>query len=247
MEKIIAVLGAVPAEVEPLIAKLEDARPVELLDTVLTRGRLLGRPVLLGATGIGKVNAALMTSAIVTAFPVEAVWNVGCAGAYRESGLQLGDVLVSDSISMADEGVLTIEKTLSMEAIGIPLLERDGSKIFNRLDLSKDFDSLYLQILLRDGPDSFRVVRGASVTVSMASGDFQIADQRWRRYQAHTEDMESSAVAQVCARARVPVAVCRGVSNLTGDRDKRNWDFRRAIDHSCAVFLRWLETTGQSA
>jgi len=59
------------------------------------------------------------------------------------------------------------------------------------------------------------------------------------------ESMEGAAAAQVADRLGLPFAEVRGVSNLVGERDKRAWDLRSAIAHSCralrALLLDWQE------
>lgn len=86
----------------------------------------------------------------------------------------------------------------------------------------------------------FQVLIGPSVTVSMSSGDEWVAKDRFSRYDAWAEDMEGSAVIQVCRRYGVSVAQCRGISNWAGVRDKRLWRMQEALTHCHAVVGRWL-------
>ena len=88
--------------------------------------------------------------------------------------------------------------------------------------------------------DSFQVVYGPSVTVSLVSGDEAVARTRSQRYRALAENMEGSAVAQACLRFGIPVLECRGISNHAGDRRKDHWRMDLAIAHCHAIVHRWL-------
>lgn len=96
--------------------------------------------------------------------------------------------------------------------------------------------------------DTFRVLYGPSLTVSLVSGDASVARQRFLRYRALAENMEGSAVAQACLRFAIPVLECRGISNLAGDRDKSHWRLELAVAHSQAVVRRllssWIDSPG---
>ncbi len=93
----------------------------------------------------------------------------------------------------------------------------------------------------------FQVHFGPSVTVSMSSGDEWVATNRFSRYSAWAEDMEGSAVIQVCRRYGVSVAQCRGISNRAGVRDKRMWRAEEAVGHCHAVLGSWLESFREEA
>jgi len=88
--------------------------------------------------------------------------------------------------------------------------------------------------------ESFQVIYGPSVTVSLVSGDEAVAIERWQRYRTLAENMEGSAVAQACLRFGIPVLECRGMSNPAGDRRKDHWRIEQAIAHCHAVVYRWL-------
>jgi futalosine hydrolase len=74
------------------------------------------------------------------------------------------------------------------------------------------------------------VVRGVIGTVAAASADAaQAAAWRARHPDVLVEEMEAHAVAAACARAGVPLAVLRAVSNACGDRDFARWEVDRAL------------------
>ena len=93
----------------------------------------------------------------------------------------------------------------------------------------------------QEGAETFRITHGASLTVSLVSGDAKTARKRYERYRAMVESMEGSAIAQTCFRYEVPLLECRGISNMAGDRNKARWKLELAAIRCCAVIRYWLE------
>ena len=263
-ESLLAILGAVPFETSPLVDLLQGAEPFDLLDTRFHRGSYCGRSVIVGSTGLGKVNAAVTTAALLERFPVKMVWSVGCAGAFEEGPLHVGDVLVALGTICGDEGVLTRNQILSTSHIGIPILVVGENKYYDRIPLN---GQSIMRKIMKATPEGcyslagphrvavlagraltedissalFRLRHGPSLTVGMASGDMEVARNRFLRYGAYAENMEGSGVAQACFRYGIPVVECRGISNTAGDRDKAHWRLDDAMSHCHGVILSWLQ------
>jgi futalosine hydrolase len=289
----LAILGAVHMEMEPFFQLFGSYRTHRLCGESFRLGEWAGRSLIMGTTGIGKVNAAVTTAALLERFAVDTVVNVGCAGAYSEGPLRVGDVLVTQNALCGDEGILTIDGIHSSREMGFPLLLQgeetfydafpmDRAPLFHRVheempeglyrmngqplpgrDSIKDqghggrclhescsgvSDSCLPSASCLDASSSnegrkeerFRLVYGPSLTVGMVSGDAEVAHARFSRYEAFAENMEGSAVAQTCFRFDVPVMECRGISNMAGDRDKKNWELGKAMFHCRSIVLNWL-------
>ncbi|MDA8307699.1 MAG: hypothetical protein M0Z81_12825 [Deltaproteobacteria bacterium] len=270
MERVdLTILGATELEIAPL-------------DAIKTSGtiRLAGRSfsirihrdlrLLVGTTGIGKVNAAAITAAALSHFVSGEVWNVGCAGAYRDSGMGIGDVLVTDNCICADEGILTKDGPAPLSGIGIPLVLKNGRAFCDCFPLGDYIgrgqirtilpEGVYEHaasgaVLLRASEDTcsagsgekpgFKVRYGPSLTVGMTSGDDQTASDRFHRFGAFAENMEGSAIAQTCLLFDVPFLELRGVSNMAGEREKARWDLPAAVDHCLAAVKRLLDNRSQ--
>jgi futalosine hydrolase len=243
----VALLGAVPQEVSPLFELLESLQVIPFRGQVLWLGKASNLSVLLGTTGLGKVNAAITAAALLEHFPVAQVWNVGCAGAYPQGPLKMGDVLVTDKWLCGDEGVLTQNGVLPVSEIGIPLLMDNGDELFDHLPRRRH---RHLDTIIEQTPpgeygqdeDTFTVIHGPSLTVGMASGDPAVAGERFHRYGAYAENMEGSAVAQACLRFGIPVMECRGMSNMAGVRGKETWRMEKSIAHCHGIVINWIET-----
>jgi futalosine hydrolase len=155
----LAVLGAVPIEVEPFFDLLDDSRDIHFRGSSFRKGRYANTSVLVGTTGLGKVNAAMMTAALAERFGLVSVWNVGCAGAYAEGPMSVGDVLVSTDVYCGDEGVITEKDVMSAEEIGIPIVVREGRSHYDHFSLVEESAFRNIQERMPSGP--YRLIASA--------------------------------------------------------------------------------------
>lgn len=266
----IAILGAVFPEIRNLNPILQHAQTGDIRGESFRKGIREGLNLLVGTTGFGKVNAAITTAALLERFSVHQVWHIGCAGAYTEGKLKVGDVLISHDILCGDEGILTETGCLPVQEIGIPVLARKEERFYDHIPAEEsllgwiqgktpagyykfsetpfsspacpchDVDSLS-ETEAPCRDKFFRVAFGPSLTVGMVSGDAVTAGRRFRQFGALAENMEGSGVAQACFRFGVPMLECRGISNTAGDRCKAHWQMETAIAHCQSMVVYWLQ------
>lgn len=203
----------------------------------LFRAELAGREIIISATGIGKVNAASATTLLLERYAPDLVVNTGCGGAFPGCGLSVGDLAVAQSECLADEGVQTPEGWRGLELIGIPVLERGGERIFNRIPLDPELSRGALEGAAKEG---FRAVLGPFLTVSTCSGTAAHGEELLRRFPGVCENMEGGAVAQVACGYGIPMLEVRGMSNMVEDRDLARWDLRRAVTEVQRFLLSYL-------
>ncbi|MBU1156030.1 MAG: futalosine hydrolase, partial [Proteobacteria bacterium] len=178
------------------------------------QGQLGERPVFLILTGLGMVNAAQAVTAALEAQPgVSAVFNLGCAGAYAGSGLQIGQAALATEVVLADMGVQNSEGLQGLDEVDIALAGRSsGWPLYNRIPCDPGLNEL----VMRANPG---ITLGAFATVGRISGDAATAQVVAGRWGAIMEDMESAAVGLVARWYAKPFAAIRGVSNPAGLRE----------------------------
>ena len=218
-------------EAELLISRLEPAQPVG--HWPMWRGVLGGQQVVLQLSGMGLVNAAsAVTAALEHLSCISALLNLGCAGAYADSGLKTGQAALANQIVLADHGVRTSRKIHGLEKTGIPLLKGRSGEIYNHLPCHAGLSAK----LALPG-----LAQGVFACVAQVSGDPATAALVAERWGAILEDMESGAVAQVAALYNLPFACVRGVSNMAG---ARGLDVKAGAGAAQTAFLKALgETT----
>lgn len=224
----IALIAAVPLETELLRRELAPCEVRRCGGQALYQGTLVGQGVALQHSGVGKANAAAATALLLDSLRPEAVLCFGCAGAYLESGLKVGDLVLASEEVYGDEGAVTPDGFLDMRSLGFPLAERGGERWFNRFPVDPELLAHGQRLIVQALDAQQRVACGPLVTVSACSGSAAAGRQLARRTEGLGENMEGAAVAQLCARFGVPFFEVRGISNLVEDRDLSRWDLPRA-------------------
>ncbi len=234
----ILVIAAVKQELSYLLSALTGNQLEGQAFPEVYMGQAGDRPVLLALSGIGKVNAASVSSVLLQKWEPALVINTGCAGAYPESGLRVGDLALAGSELFGDEGVLTTEGWKSLECIGIPILERKGNRYFNEIPLSF---SAAEQAMRLASAFNIPIRRGRFVTVSTCSGTTARGHELFTRFGGICENMEGAAIAQVAMQYGVDCLEVRGVSNMVEDRDLSRWDIPQAAERAQRFILRYIE------
>lgn len=200
-EGVTAVIGAMDEELEALLDDLEERREGSHGPFTVHFGRLEGRAVALARCGVGKVNAAALTQAVLTLGAVRLVFT-GVAGALRP-GLEVGDVVISKD---------AVQHDLDVRPLGYRLGEVPGET------WSWEADPRLAELALAAAGElgGVRAVLGR-----VASGDVFVADPARARalrdaFAADCAEMEGAAAAQVCAKWGVPFVIIRSISDTAG-------------------------------
>ena len=249
----VAVLSAFPTEQRMLRAAAAVTERVEIDGRPVLLGRLAGQPVALTLTGIGLVNAAAATEALIAHLDLSAIVFSGVAG----SPFRIGDVIVpatwTDAASRSfavDPGLLAEAETVAASA---PALMRctpvppnppgaevclphvPGVSVGGSGQSSDPFGGKSLPCQ-PGGGEIFGCDTEALATAREESAPVAI-------------DEESAAVAAVVSAHGVSFLIVRGVSDGAGDPlglpgfpAQFFAYYRLAADNAATVVMRLLET-----
>jgi adenosylhomocysteine nucleosidase len=197
----LAVIGAMPEEVAPLLSAAVEVREAGEGPHRWHVGRLEGVPVALAVCGVGKVNAAALTQALL-AGGAAAVLFTGVAGGV-DPDLRVGDLVVA---------LDALQHDVDVTGLGYAPGEVPGEGLVWVADPD-------LRDRVAAAAREVAATAGVRVVVGrVASGDTFVADPARvadlrARFGASCAEMEGAAVAQVCARWGVPWAIVRSVSD----------------------------------
>ena len=230
------VLAATEMELAPLREHVREARASRGPWDAVALGTLGRTPVVLAVTGIGKANAAGCLAATTLAYRPRAAVQVGIGGAYLGSFLSNGMVAAASEELQLDLGLRLEDGGLEgLDALGFAATPaRDGRPA--RFNLVPTHEGLQRVLAERIGLPLLRFATLDAITVGVERG---AALQR--AHDVSIESMEGAAAAQAADRLGLPFAEVRGVSNLVGERDKRLWDIRGAVQASCRAVRALLE------
>jgi futalosine hydrolase len=211
----------VPLDVLILAAFLPELAPLRLgLGDALT-GTVAGLSIAARVAGIGLPSAAAGAATHIAELEPRAVVLVGTCGAYKSSGLAIGDVVVARWLKLVDFGSLV-----------------GKAELLEPLSATIDAHGPMSEGLLAEG------ARGCSVATTLAiTVDDAAAARIAAGAHADVEHLEAHGVAVACAASRVPFAAALGVANAVGARGREEWRLHHGLAEQAAAgrVLRWLE------
>src|SRR5258706_4827356 len=104
-QAVVGVLG-IAGETAPIERALQDSREVAVKGYVFRTGTLNGRQVVVGRSGAGKVNAAIIATLLIGQFNPSTILFSGTAGAV-DPALSPGDVVIGATVAQHDVGLQT--------------------------------------------------------------------------------------------------------------------------------------------
>jgi adenosylhomocysteine nucleosidase len=227
-QSVVGVLG-IAREIAPIEKRLQDVREVSVKGYVFRVGTLNGRQVVVGRSGAGKVNAAIIATLLISQFNPSAILFSGTAGAI-DPALRQGDVVIGATVAHHDAGLQAADGirrrgmrnavTGELDPILVPAPE-------SLLAVARrSAQALQLPpIRTPDGEDKPpRIVEGVIVT-----GDVFLADNV-RRVElrdalgATAVEMEGAAVVQTCRQFGVPCLVIRSITDRADGEAQTNYE-----------------------
>ncbi|GBC63315.1 futalosine hydrolase [Desulfonema ishimotonii] len=236
----ILVVGAVSGELAGLAEGLESRTRSEIGGRVLLAGHLAGVPIRLIITGPGMANAVQAVTAAVERARPRAIVLTGCAGAFRPSGLEIGDIGVASGEIDAALGLEPETPGDLPEELPFPVMRCGGLEITGRYPVDTEMSGHAVAVLRhRLGRQGMGVRQGPFVTVSAITTTDRRAAALHARFSPCMEAMEGAGVAHVALHYGIPFLEIRAASNFAGKRDRSAWNLPLAFER-CALAVRTL-------
>lgn len=221
-----ALLGALDREVQLLREQMMVSHVCDALGTTFTFGNLHGQEVVVACCGIGKVNAAMCATWLLTEQQCDSIINVGIAGGVGK-GLHTLDLVASTELCFHDQDPV--------------MLKYFPATQFFRADER-------LLTLCRKACAKPGILQGHYREGRIASGDRFVADAETRAkivnaFAPEAVEMEGAAIAHVAFATQKPFLVIRTMSDCADDDVAETYDnfLERAADQSAHILLALLQ------
>jgi len=214
----IAIMGAMPEEIEPIISKLENLRTTKYAANTYYEGSYQGTEVVVAYSKIGKVFATLTATMLIEKFGCDMLLFSGVAGAISED-LAIGDLIIADGLCQHD---------LDITAFGHPYGFVPEGEVCIPTDVA-----------LRDIAKELAVEKGLRLSEGIiATGDQFVANSARKdwiadTFKASALEMEGASVAVVCSALGIPFFILRAISD-SADMDA-GFDFDAFLETSAKV------------
>jgi adenosylhomocysteine nucleosidase len=227
-QSVVGVLG-ITREIAPIEQRLQDVREVAVKGYVFRVGTLNGRHVVVGRSGVGKVNAAIVATLLIHQFNPSAIVFSGTAGAI-DPALQQGDVVIGATVAHHDVGQQTPEGirrrgmrnavTGELDPLLVPAPE-------SLLAVARrSAQGLRLPpIRTAEGDDRTpRIVEGVIVTGDVFMSDNGRRAELREGLGATAVEMEGAAVVHTCRQFGVPCLVIRSITDRADGQAMINYE-----------------------
>lgn len=214
----IAIMGAMPEEVEPIVAKLDGLKKTVYAANTYYEGSYHGQEVVVAYSKIGKVFAALTATVLLQKFGCDTLLFSGVAGAISDE-LKIGDLIIADKLCQHD---------LDITAFGHPYGYVPEGAVFVKSDEK-----------LRNVAKHVAEAKGLNLKEgTIATGDQFVADaarKNWigETFNADALEMEGASVAVVCDALDVPFFILRAISD-SADMDA-SFNFDEFLESSAKI------------
>jgi adenosylhomocysteine/aminodeoxyfutalosine nucleosidase len=214
----IAIMGAMPEEVEPIVAKLDNLKETVYASNTYYEGSYNGQEVVVAYSKIGKVFATLTATMLIEKFSCDKLLFSGVAGAISDE-LKIGDLIIADGLCQHD---------LDITAFGHPFGYVPEGEVCIPTDVG-------LRNIAKD------IAKSKGLTLKegvIATGDQFVANPERKdwigdTFKADALEMEGASVAVVCSALKIPFFILRAISD-SADMDA-SFNFDEFLESSAKV------------
>ena len=223
--KVFGIIAAMDEEHEEILKIMKNIQKEKYFDKEFIIGNIKNTKCVLVKSGVGKVNSARTTQIMIDKFEVDAVINVGSAGALNEE-LNYGDLIISTSCLQHDFDITCFNHPKGyITDIGVEI-EAD-EELVSKLEIaSKKID------------ENVNVVKGIIATGDQFYNSPEIKRNLRQTFNAECDDMEGAAIAQVCMLCEKPFVVVRSISDKPKSEEKVDfYEYLSMASKRCAEIL----------
>lgn len=224
MAKTIGIMGAMPQEIEGVIALLDNPVAITIGRRIYTSGTVNGIATVVVFSRWGKVAAAATVSALIHHFNITELVFTGVAGAINPN-LQIGDIVIARRLIQHDMDARPLMPQFEIPLLGKIYFETAESEITSasRAITTLLQNDALVNVIGEDALARFGIINPQLHTGDIASGDqfFATSLQKDTLLSALPDilcvEMEGAAVAQVSYEYNIPFTVIRIISDVADD------------------------------
>ncbi|MCR1959958.1 5'-methylthioadenosine/adenosylhomocysteine nucleosidase [Thomasclavelia cocleata] len=202
----IGIIGAMEEEVAAIKEYMHIIDTKNILDCIFYQGMIENKEVVLLQGGVGKVNAAICTTLLLTNYQIDMVINIGSAGGLCLKQ-EVGDIVISNEVCQYDFDITAFPNRILGEVPGLPPRIKADEDLINKAKIFLEKLDLNYEIGL------------------IVSGDKFVADNKTAEYiknnfkDAKCCEMEAAAIGQTCYKFKTKFIIARSLSDIFGKGD----------------------------
>ena len=200
----IAVLCALPQEINPLISRVNITKKFSFEKSIFYHADLNGKSVIFAQTGIGRNNAVKATNYLLQTLKITSLIASGIAGGIRK-GIHVGDLIIGENVSYCKQSDF----------------EGESLHLESSYSCTRELVQLAVQLSTRL---ELRAHSGDVLTVDKVISHAGTKKEIGSRTSCMSVDMESAAIAEVAHAKNMDFVVIRSVSDDVDDDLEIDYD-----------------------
>lgn len=182
---------ALEKEAENFLAQINDLEKTSVLDKKAYRGKIDGNEVIIAVCGVGKVNAAFTTQAIIDKYSPTHIINFGTAGGTNDN-VKLFNYYLIEKCCQFDFDLSAIDP--------VPV------------GYIQDYDTVMFDNYVKNLSILEKTNLASADRFSFNEKDITLINESG----CSLRDMEGGAIAQVCTANKIPLIMLKGVTDVYG-------------------------------
>jgi adenosylhomocysteine/aminodeoxyfutalosine nucleosidase len=219
----IAIMGAMPEEIEPLLERVENIKKTVYGKNSYYEATCRDKEVVIAYSKIGKVFASLTATILIEKFGCNKLLFSGVAGAINPD-LKIGDLIIADALCQHDLDITAFGHPHGFVPEGEVCIATDKSL----RDIAKD-------VATKNG---LKLQEGIIATGDQFVASTDRKDFISTTFQADALEMEGASVAVVCDALDIPFFVLRAISDSAND--DAGIDFDTFLESSAKVSANFI-------
>lgn len=207
------IIGAMPKEVEAIKDKMLNIKEENIQGVDFYFGKINNQDVILTKSGVGKVNASIITTLMIMTYHPDYIVNIGTAGGMLKEQNTL-DIVISENVIQHDFDTSYIDGKA-----GIGITTKSDELLRNKVKES----------FLKNKIDS-NIYFGDIISGDVFVGEeVKVLDLKEKFPTAIACEMEAAAIGYTCDRFNIPFIIIRSLSDIV-HHDNSNIDFMKNVE-----------------
>lgn len=243
MDHHILITAAVAEELEHIAEIMNQTGKFFIGNRKVREGCLGNHAIRLLVSGPGMVNTIQAITACIENTKPTMIIQTGCGGAFRESGLQLGDIGIAEEEVDVHLGIEPQTTHDAVKDLPFPVMTKNNVSYQNRYECHKILADYAENCLTRKMQNSgIQIRKGPFVTVATITATDARAAELFHYYAAIMEAMEGSGAAHIAILYDIPFLEIRAVSNMVGQRKRSGWNLPLACTRCNEAVISFLDS-----
>lgn len=224
--KKIGIITAMKEEMQAIKEIMYCIEEKEVSSISVIEGIINKKECVLVESGVGKVNAAMITQILIENYQIEYIINVGSAAASNDE-INLGDIVI---------GKYLVQHDFDITAFG----HKKGyiSNVGKNVSSSDYLIERIRDVINKINQNDYKVKIGTIASGDIFCTSIEMKNEIYENFNADAIEMEGAAIAQVCYLNKVDFIVIRSISdNPNGENAVTFREYLSMASNRCAKIL----------